>query len=91
MRRLLGIVISAGVLGSGGLWAAAPAKADCIRAEVIVYWSDGTQQTVWPSSHCFADTGYDVTWPSVTARDEDDNIPPGYPEGAKVQVWVPLP
>lgn len=90
MRKLV-IVIISGLLGGAGLWAAAPVQADCIRAEVVVYWSDGTQQTVWPQSHCFLDTGYDVTWPSVGARDEGQNIPPGYPNGARAQVWVPLP
>lgn len=90
MRKLAIVIISGLLLGAGAL-GATPAKADCIRAEVVVYWSDGTQQTVWPQSHCFLETGPLITAPSVSYREDEGNLPPGYPNGVRAQLWVPLP
>lgn len=93
MARTLRIGIIACLLGAGTMLGTSPAQADCTRAELVVYWSDGTEQTVWPSSQCIVDLGDQLTAPAVTAKDDDDNIPPGYPEGVRAQVWlaVPLP
>lgn len=92
MARTLRIGIIAGFLGVGAglVGAAAPAKADCVRAEVVVYWSDGTEQTIWPQSHCFLEIGPDPVVVAGVDRAREE-MPSGTPSGGRVGVWVPLP
>lgn len=67
------------------------ARSDCLSAEVRV-WTSGEDTPSYPigEKHCVLHTPWNV---SVHEGDDytEGLVPPGYPNGVGVEVWVPAP
>jgi hypothetical protein len=91
MRRALAIgIVTAGLVGGLGGIAAPAAQANCVRGEVVVHWSGQPDQTVWPESYCFHETGFGDGL-SDTSDKNSSGLPTGAPSGVRVSFWLPLP
>lgn len=91
MVKKLRIGIIASLLGAMGVVGTTPAQAECIRAEVVVFWSGGTEQTIWPKSNCIYDFGGEESPLGGSVGHANQTVPTGMPNGARVGVWVPVP
>lgn len=90
-------VAVAGLLSlAGGLLAlgtASPAQAGCLRASVWVYENQQGPEYVWGPEKCLVDdSSWHDTFHKKTNKETDtDQVPPGTPTGAGVEVWLSIP
>ena len=78
------------LLASMPIVEAAPSRAECIRGNVAVHRKAHTDLTVLSDTQCLVPTPWPVVV-DVHADESEDGVPPGTPNGVRVDLWVPAP